>query len=79
MSKKKQPKINEVHFERKITAIDTHTQGEPTRIILDGFPEPKGDTMLEKMQDVAKNHDHYRSALMDEPRGHKDMFGALLT
>lgn len=79
MSKKKQPKINEAHFERKITAIDTHTQGEPTRIILDGFPEPKGDTMLKKMQDVAKNHDHYRSALMDEPRGHKDMFGALLT
>lgn len=79
MVRNKQVKLNSDHFEASIKAIDTHTQGEFTRIVIDGFPEPKGDTMLEKMAYVAGNFDHYRSALMDEPRGHKDMFGALWT
>lgn len=79
MARNKQVKLNKNHFEASIKAIDTHTQGEFTRIVIDGFPEPKGETMLEKMDYVAEYFDHYRSALMNEPRGHKDMFGALWT
>lgn len=67
------------NFEEKIKAIDTHTQGEFTRIIIDGFPQPTGNTMIEKMHDLEKNFDYLREALMNEPRGHKDMFGALIT
>lgn len=60
-------------------AVDSHTMGEPTRIIYEGFPELVGDTMMERKEYLEKNFDHYRKALMLEPRGHRDMFGALLT
>lgn len=60
-------------------AIDSHTMGEPTRIILDGFPDLKGDTMMERKKFLEENYDYYRRALMLEPRGHKDMFGAIIT
>lgn len=79
MSRNKQVTINPVHFEASFKVIDAHTQGEFTRIVYDGFPEPVGKTMLEKKHYVSDNYDHYRRALMDEPRGHKDMFGSLWT
>ena len=53
--------------------------GESTRIVYDGFPTLKGKTMMEKKNDLIENYDFLRSALMLEPRGHRDMFGALLT
>lgn len=59
--------------------VDSHTMGEPTRIIYDGFPALQGSTMMERKEFLEKNYDHYRRALMLEPRGHRDMFGALLT
>jgi len=59
--------------------VETHTMGEPTRIITSGFPILEGKTMMERKEYLEQNYDHYRSALMLEPRGHKDMFGALLT
>lgn len=65
--------------EKTILAIDTHTMGEPTRIVIDGFPELEGNTMIEKKKFLEENYDSYRQALMLEPRGHKDMFGAILT
>lgn len=66
-------------YEAVFKAIDTHTVGEFTRIIMSGFPELKGETMIERKQYLAKNYDKYRQALMFEPRGHHDMFGALVT
>lgn len=63
----------------KITAIDAHTGGEPFRVIVDGFPELKGDTILEKRRYAKDHYDHLRTALMWEPRGHADMYGCLLT
>jgi trans-L-3-hydroxyproline dehydratase len=63
----------------KITAIDAHTGGEPFRVIVDGFPELKGDTILEKRRYARENYDHLRTALMWEPRGHADMYGCILT
>lgn len=73
------PKLNIDSFEAAFTAVDTHTVGEFTRIITSGFPELVGDTMIERKNFLAKYHDEYRQALMFEPRGHHDMFGALLT
>lgn len=62
----------------KLTVIDMHTGGEPLRIVTGGYPPiPKG-TILEKRAYVRDNLDHLRKVLMFEPRGHYDMYGALL-
>jgi proline racemase len=63
----------------RIRTIDAHAEGEPLRLIVDGFPAPYGRTMLEKREWVRKRQDHLRRALMLEPRGHADMYGAILT
>ena len=62
-----------------VKTIDAHAAGEPLRLIVDGFPAPRGRTMLEKREWVRRHADHLRRALMLEPRGHADMYGALLT
>ncbi|TAK11557.1 MAG: proline racemase [Acidobacteria bacterium] len=59
--------------------IDAHTGGEPLRLIIDGWPEPQGNTILEKRAFAKAKQDHFRRVLMHEPRGHADMYGALLT
>lgn len=62
----------------KLSVIDMHTGGEPVRIVTGGYPPiPKG-TILEKRAWVRENVDHLRRLLMFEPRGHYDMYGALL-
>jgi len=63
---------------KELYAIDSHTIGEPTRIILSGFPEIPGDTMMEKKNRLQNEYDHIRKALMNEPRGHQHMFGAIV-
>jgi len=63
----------------RVKTIDAHAAGEPLRLIVDGFPSPRGKTMLEKREWVRRNADHLRRALMLEPRGHADMYGAILT
>jgi trans-L-3-hydroxyproline dehydratase len=63
----------------RIRTIDAHTAGEPLRLIVDGFPEVEGATVLEQREFVREHYDHLRTALMLEPRGHADMYGALLT
>ena len=62
-----------------LRTIDAHTAGEPLRLIVDGWPAPKGTTILEKRAWAKQHQDHLRRALMFEPRGHLDMYGALLT
>ena len=62
-----------------ITVIDAHTGGEPLRVIVAGYPTPQGATILERRRDLMENHDHFRTALMWEPRGHSDMYGCLIT
>jgi proline racemase len=61
-----------------IETIDTHTLGEPTRIVLSGFPELRGRTMKERSRDLLRRHDATRRSLMWEPRGHVVMFGAVV-
>jgi len=63
----------------QLRTIDAHAAGEPLRLIVEGFPSPRGRTMLEKREWVKKHADHVRRALMLEPRGHADMYGAILT
>jgi proline racemase len=63
----------------QIRTIDAHTAGEPLRLVVDGLPAPDGATMLEKREWARKHLDHLRRAIMLEPRGHADMYGALLT
>ena len=63
----------------RIDTIDAHTAGEPLRLIVAGFPTVEGATILEQREFVRQNYDHLRRALMLEPRGHADMYGALLT
>lgn len=62
-----------------IFAVDSHTAGEPARIIIGGIPKIPGKSMVEKKEYIKRNLDHIRTALMHEPRGHSDMFGAIIT
>ena len=65
-------------IDRVISVIDTHTAGEPTRIVVGGLPRIRGRSMLEKRNDFEKNYDRIRTMILREPRGHNDMFGAAL-
>ncbi len=62
----------------QIKTIDMHTGGEPLRVIVDGFPKLKGNSVLEYRRYCKENYDHLRTALMFEPRGHADMYGCIL-
>ena len=62
----------------QIKTIDMHTGGEPLRVILNGFPELKGNSVLDYRRYCQENYDHLRTALMFEPRGHADMYGCIL-
>ncbi|KAJ7471405.1 proline racemase [Mycena galericulata] len=55
-----------------------HTSGEPTRIVVKGYPNLEGDTLLEKRRCAREKHDDIRKRLMREPRGHGEMYGAIL-
>lgn len=72
------PKLNLDSFEASFLAVDTHTVGEFTRIVVSGFPKLEGNTMIERKHYLAEHYDHFRQALMYEPRGHHDMFGAIV-
>ena len=61
-----------------IETIDAHTAGEPLRIFTKGLPEIKGSTVLERRRYFREHYDHLRTATMFEPRGHADMYGAIL-
>jgi len=63
----------------RISTIDMHTGGEPLRILLDGYPEVKGETILEKRKYFRDHLDHIRKGVIWEPRGHADMYGAVIT
>jgi len=61
-----------------ILVLDMHTGGEPVRVIRGGYPPVLGDTILAKRRYAREHLDHLRRMLMFEPRGHADMYGALL-
>ncbi len=63
---------------QRLFAIDSHTGGEPTRVVLDGGPILTG-TMAERLQQLRSGHDRFRSAVCNEPRGNDVLVGAYLT
>src|SRR5690349_22460833 len=63
----------------RITTIDMHTGGEPLRVFTSGLPPIEGRTVLEKRRYFREHYDHIRTGLMWEPRGHADMYGAVIT
>jgi len=68
--------VNDV---RSIEVIDSHTEGEPTRVVLSGWPEPSGATMVERRDFMRREQDSLRLGVVHEPRGHDAVVGALLT
>jgi trans-L-3-hydroxyproline dehydratase len=64
---------------QRINAIDAHTGGEPFRVIMSGFPDLPGETMLARRRYAKEHFDRLRTALMWEPRGHADMYGCIVT
>jgi proline racemase len=62
-----------------MTVVDSHTEGEPTRVVIEGWPTPAGATMADRRDDLKKHADHLRRAVVNEPRGHDAVVGALLT
>jgi len=62
-----------------ITTTDYHTGGEPFRIVTGGAPELEGGSVLERRRWVAEHHDEIRRLLVNEPRGHADMYGCFVT
>lgn len=63
---------------KRISLLDSHTGGEPTRLVLDGFPDLGDGTMAERRERLAEHHDHWRKTVILEPRGSDVMVGALL-
>ncbi len=61
-----------------IRVIDSHTEGEPTRIVISGGPDLGAGTVAEKARILRRDHDWLRSAVCNEPRGHDAMVGGLI-
>jgi len=63
---------------KRIKVIDSHTGGEPTRLVIDGFPDLGKGSMAERRALLAERHDDWRTATVLEPRGSDVIVGALL-
>lgn len=63
---------------KRIQVLDSHTGGEPTRLVLDGFPDLGKGSMAERRALLAREHDSWRAATVLEPRGSDVLVGALL-
>lgn len=61
-----------------VRVVDSHTGGEPTRVVVSGCPELPGATLADKLQALRARHDTFRSAVVNEPRGSDVLVGALL-
>ena len=66
-------------FLNSFFVVDSHTVGEPTRVVVGGLPKIPGDSVAQKRDYVRSRMDYVRNFLCNEPRGHDGMYGALLT
>ncbi len=62
-----------------IDVVDSHTEGESTRVVIDGWPSCEGESMRARRDFLEAHHDHLRRAVVCEPRGHDAIVGAVLT
>lgn len=63
---------------RSVLAVDAHTEGEPLRVVISGFPSSSTGSVLAWRREAKELHDGLRRALMWEPRGHADMYGCIV-
>lgn len=63
---------------RRVKVIDSHTGGEPTRVVISGGPDLGNDTLATRLERFRTHHDDFRSAVVNEPRGSDAVVGALL-
>jgi 4-hydroxyproline epimerase len=63
---------------RQVRVVDSHTGGEPTRVVLEGGPDLGYGPLPERRALFARAHDRFRTAIVAEPRGHEAVVGALL-
>ena len=63
---------------RRVKVIDSHTGGEPTRVVISGGPDLGNDTVATRLERFRNQHDDFRSAVVNEPRGSDAIVGALL-
>src|SRR5512139_1250331 len=63
---------------KRISVIDSHTAGEPTRVVIAGGPDLGGGSVSEKLAIFRERHDDFRRAVVNEPRGSDVLVGALL-
>ena len=73
--------ITALRARASVTTVDSHTAGEPTRVVVNGIDPAINNipTMVERQAWFKKHYDYLRTSLMQEPRGHQAMFGAVLT
>lgn len=67
-----------MHASQRVRVIDSHTGGEPTRVVVSGGPDLGKGPLSERLQRFRRDHDRFRSAVVNEPRGSDVMVGALL-
>jgi len=63
---------------KHVRVVDSHTGGEPTRVVVDGGPELGDGTVADRLARFRSEHDRFRSAVVNEPRGSDVLVGALL-
>jgi len=62
----------------RLDVIDSHTAGEPTRCVLNGCPDLGSGSLAERLEHLRRHHDHFRRAILCEPRGSDVLVGAFL-
>jgi len=73
------PNVTDQQIPTTLEVVDSHTEGEPTRVVVDGWPQLSGLSMAERRAELRETYDHLRQAVVLEPRGHSAVVGALLT
>src|SRR5829696_3171124 len=63
---------------KRVKVIDSHTGGEPTRVVISGGPDLGNDALANRVERFRNEHDDFRSAVVNEPRGFEGVVGALL-
>src|SRR6185295_14097078 len=63
---------------RRVTVIDSHTGGEPTRVVVSGGPDLGNDSLVNRRERFKNDHDDFRCAVVNDPRGSDPLVGALL-
>ena len=63
---------------KRLKVVDSHTAGEPTRVVIEGGPDLGGGSVAKRLERFRADHDHFRSGIVNEPRGSDVLVGALL-